>query len=239
MSDRELESFLLRLSRLRLPGTTNPYDRSREGLRRRENLRHYLAHFRPPNACDILLVAEACGYRGGRVTGVPLTSEAVVREDIHFRRSFPRLAASYEDCREPGALHAEATASIVWRVFAELGADATDPRMPPCCWNIVPVHPYDPAKGPWSNRPPTRAEIALGREYCRELIALLRPRRIVAVGKCAVRGLTDAGIDHLGVRHPSQGGARLFRRQLIEIAEAYPCAAQVDTRMTAVRVSCD
>ena len=234
MPDPDLDRFLARLARLRLPNTTNPYDRTREGRRRLGNLRQYLAHFRSqdsspsrfgrggeeragvgPNTCDVLLIAEAYGYRGGRVTGVPLSSEAVIEGDAAFRRWFPTLVDTYEPCREGGAKKTEATASIVWRLFASL-----DLAAPPCCWNIVPVHPFDPERGQWSNRTPTRAEIDAGSVYCRDLIDLLKPRQVVAVGKCAARGLSIAGIDHLTIRHPSQGGATLFRTQLTQILQS-------------------
>lgn len=206
-TDRQLDKFLTQLSRLKLPNTTNPFDHTREGRRRIGNLRGYLQHFRPPHSCDILLVAEAYGYRGGRVTGVPLSSESVIAEHPHFRKCFPTLADNYQPCRERGALSTEATASIVWKLFDEM-----DVR--PCCWNIVPVHPYDPARGQWSNRPPTKGEIDAGVPFAVKIIELLHPTKVIAVGKCAARGLTQAGIDHAVVRHPSQGGANIFRVQM-------------------------
>jgi uracil-DNA glycosylase len=215
--DRDLDRFIGRLSGLRLPNTTNPYDRTREGRRRLSNLRCYLSHFRPPHQCGVLLVAEAYGYRGGRVTGVPLTSESIIESHPHFTRCFPVLSTSYEPCHEPGAQRTETTASIVWRLFADLGLDP-----PPCCWNIVPVHPYAKDGGPWSNRPPTASEIAIGSAFTHDLVRLLKPDHVIAVGRCADRGLTRAGIDHAIVRHPSQGGATQFRTQLALILGPSP-----------------
>jgi hypothetical protein len=48
-------------------------------------------------------------------------------------------------------------------------------------------------------------------------LRLLQPKLIVAVGRCADRGLTSAGVEHVSVRHPSQGGANAFREQLSSI----------------------
>ena len=62
----------------------------------------------------VLLVAEAPGYRGARVSGIPLTSERQVT----------------------GSGPAEATATIVHRVLRELGAG--DEVL---LWNVVPTHP--------------------------------------------------------------------------------------------------
>jgi uracil-DNA glycosylase len=124
---------------------------------------------------SVLLVAEAPGYRGTRVSGVPLTSERQLT----------------------GAGAAEATATIVHRVLAELGADGDV-----LLWNVVPTHPGDER----SNRPPTRAEVAAGRPFARELA---RGRRVVAVGRVA-----QAALGAPYVRHPSHGGAVEFAAAL-------------------------
>jgi hypothetical protein len=95
---------------------------------------------------------------------------------------------------------AEATATIVHRVLAELGA--TEDVL---LWNVVPTHPGTVA----SNRPPTREEIAAGRRFVEPL---LDGRRAIAVGRLAQRVL---GAPY--VRHPSHGGAAAFRSALVEL----------------------
>jgi uracil-DNA glycosylase len=78
---------------------------------RRERLR---AHLAARVDAPILLVGEAPGYRGARVSGIPFTSERQLT----------------------GAGAAEATATIVQRTLVELGVEAQV-----LCWNVVPTHP--------------------------------------------------------------------------------------------------
>jgi uracil-DNA glycosylase len=78
-----------------------------------------------------LLVGEAAGYRGARVSGIPFTSEHQVSGDGP----------------------AEATATIVHRTLAEL--ELEDDVL---LWNVVPTHPHRPGV-PSSNRRPTVGEV--------------------------------------------------------------------------------
>jgi hypothetical protein len=154
-----------RLSRARIGGTFNQYAAS-EACRTR--LARHLEH---RAAARIVVVGEAAGYRGARVSGIAFTSE---RQLI-------------------GTGPAEATATIVHRVLAELGVE--DDIL---LWNVVPTHPGTPT----SNRRPTVREIADARPFLHEIV---RGRRPVAVGRVAADVL-----DAPYVRHPSHGGARAF-----------------------------
>jgi uracil-DNA glycosylase len=141
---------------------------------RRERLCAYLESHR---YASILLVGEAAGYRGARVSGIPFTSERQLT----------------------GTGPAEATATIVHRVLAELALEKHV-----VLWNAVPTHPGTES----SNRPPTRAEIDAARRFVAELA---RGRRVLPVGRLAERAL---GVR--GVRHPSHGGSSAFRAGLIQ-----------------------
>jgi hypothetical protein len=96
-----------------------------------------------------------------------------------------------------GSGPAEATATIVHRVLAELGVE-DDVLL----WNVVPTHPGSES----SNRRPTRAEIEAASPFLDELT---RGRTAVAVGRLAA-----AALDAPYVRHPSHGGAAAFEAGL-------------------------
>jgi uracil-DNA glycosylase family 4 len=97
-----------RLARARIGATHNQYADSE--LRRSRLREHLAAHA----DAGFVLVGEAAGYRGARVSGIPFTSERQVS----------------------GSGPAEATATIVHRVLAVLGIE--DEVL---LWNVVPTHP--------------------------------------------------------------------------------------------------
>jgi hypothetical protein len=164
--------FIERLAAAEIGATYNFYRDGPRAVLLRRRLERYLDE--RTRAC-FLLVAEAPGYRGTRVSGIPLTSERQLT----------------------GEGPAEATATIVHRVLSELGvADEV------LLWNTVPTHPGDAA----ANRRPTRAEIAAGMTFARELAGR---RRLVAVGRVAHEAFGGTY-----VRHPSHGGAAAFRSGL-------------------------
>jgi uracil-DNA glycosylase family 4 len=169
-----VDDLVAALAEARIGATHNQYA---DCAVRRERLRAYLVSRR---RARVLLVGEAAGYRGARVSGIPFTSERQLT----------------------GSGPAEATATVVHRVLAELGAD-DDVLL----WNVVPTHPGTES----SNRPPTREEIAAARPF---LVQLARGRRVIAVGRIAEREL---GAPY--VRHPSRGGARAFRAGLAAALE--------------------
>ncbi|HEX7082928.1 MAG TPA: uracil-DNA glycosylase [Gaiellaceae bacterium] len=162
-----------RLAAAEIGGTTNFYRDGERAALCRARLADYLERRRD---APLLLVGEAPGYRGARVSGIPFTSERQLT----------------------GTGPAEATATIVHRVLAELGL--TEHVL---LWNVVPTHPGTST----SNRAPTAAEVAGGLPFARELA---HGRRIVAIGRVAARAL-----DAPYVRHPSRGGLAEFRAGLL------------------------
>ncbi len=139
--DAQVESwprrFVERLAVTTIGTTFNQYTTS--GLRRLRLAAYLESRARAP----LLLVGEAAGYRGARVSGLPFTSERQLT----------------------GSGLAEATATVVQRVLATLGlADEV------LLWNVVPTHPHRPGE-PASNRRPTRREVDAARPFLEVLAA--------------------------------------------------------------------
>jgi uracil-DNA glycosylase len=170
---------------------------SRPNRLRRHNLLLYLermAELQP----ELLMVGEAVGYRGGRLTGIPFASEAILLDDAGFFGP----GRGYRASGEAGFPRNEATATILWQTVAAL-------QPPPLLWNAFPFHPHLPGR-PLSNRAPTPAERELGRPFLAELLALFPVQRVVAIGKTAAAGLAEMGVSCHAVRHPSHGGKSAF-----------------------------
>jgi uracil-DNA glycosylase family 4 len=100
--------LVARLAAARIGATYNQYTRS---ATLRARLRGYLEERAD---AGIILVGEAAGYRGARVSGIPFTSERQLT----------------------GSGPAEASATIVQRVLGEL--ELEDEVL---LWNVVPTHP--------------------------------------------------------------------------------------------------
>jgi uracil-DNA glycosylase len=100
--------FVERLAAARIGTTFNQYAGSRRLCDR------LAAYLDAKAGASLLLVAEAPGYRGARVSGIPLTSERQLT----------------------GAGPTEATATIVHATLAALGIEEDV-----LLWNVVPTHP--------------------------------------------------------------------------------------------------
>lgn len=189
--------------------TTNPWSpRRTHGEARRLNLALFLQESYD-KSCPYLLIGEAPGFHGCRVTGIPFTDERTIKENAYFRRHFPRVAEKFSECPEIGATVKEPSAKAIWGAF-----ERVSPEKPPCLWNIFPFHPFDPDKGVWSNRTPTEEEARSGVNWIERFIRILKPKKIVAVGRIAAHHLNAAGIHANRVRHPANGGIPEFLRDL-------------------------
>lgn len=167
---------------------------------RRENLRLYLEHMaalRP----DILLVGEAPGYRGCRLTGVPFTSEFIMLNGSRSSGLFGQ-SKGYRKASESTRIYREQSATIVWETLGRL------PKVP-LLWNAFPFHPYK-MDNQQSNRIPNSRELETGKRFLEELVGLFDIGKIAAVGNTAEATLAAMGIACCKIRHPANGGKREF-----------------------------
>ena len=131
--------FIERLAAAEIGATYNFYRVGARAALLRSRLERYLDE---RAAARVLVVAEAPGYRGTRVSGIPLTSERQLT----------------------GEGPAEATATVAHRVLAELGLE-DDVLL----WNAVPTHPGEvhanrrPTRGEIAAGVPFARELAAGR----------------------------------------------------------------------------
>jgi hypothetical protein len=150
---------------------------------------------------DALWIGRDLGYRGGRRTGLALT------DDVHLAVHALRWNVSIERATT-GSLVAERTAAVIWSMLALVPAAVF-------LWNVFPFHPHEPGD-PFSNRSHRPDERAVGEQLLAQLIKMLRPRRLVAIGNDAAKAAHRLGgeTEIIQVRHPSYGGQRDFVNQV-------------------------
>lgn len=203
----DADSFVKELRNLAFENTFNPYSERCEVFdihdaprRRRALLKKMLVA-----ACavevDSVWIGRDLGYRGGRRTGLALT------DDIHLNHHAARWGVEVERLTKGRAVP-ERTAATIWCILEQITS-------PIFLWNVFPLHPYD-AGVPFSNRAHNSRERSAGEGLLVELVELLRPKRIVAIGNDAEQAAIRfrGQCDVFKVRHPSYGGQNIFVKQI-------------------------
>ncbi|WP_461172520.1 uracil-DNA glycosylase [Arthrobacter sp. Z1-9] len=194
-----------------VPGRNTFFDhRVPDNALRRRNLELYLDEMldRSPK---VLLLGEAPGFRGMRITGVPFTNRGMFMSSTNAFGLFGQ-GKGYALPPEAAEVAAEPTATVMWEVLAELD-------VLPLLWSAFPWHPHVPGN-PLSNRTPTPAEAAMGTPFWQALVDVFGIHTVVAVGNVAHRSLQRNGLDVPKVRHPAHGGRSGFKRGLEQLLEA-------------------
>jgi uracil-DNA glycosylase len=161
MAQTDACGFVAALAAARIGATFNQYAASPHLC---ERLAQYLDEYAE---APILIVGEAPGYRGARVSGIPFTSERQLT----------------------GGGPAEATATIVRTTLAELGLEANV-----LCWNVVPTHPGTPTANRRPTRAEIEAGLPFARVLARgrRVLAVGRLAQ-VALGAPYVRHPSHGG----------------------------------------------
>jgi hypothetical protein len=201
--------FAAALAEMQLPSVFNPYgdccpvhDRQDAARLRKGNLVRFL-EAAIDSRVSTIWIARDLGYRGGRRTGIPLTDE------IHLGCAGRLLGGVTLNRATRGPIVAERTAAIVWSVLSQIGEPAV-------LWNVFPFHPHE-AEDPFSNRCHTRKEREATWPLLIALIAMIKPKRIVAIGRDAGMALADVAVPVQLVRHPSYGGQSEFVAGILNI----------------------
>ena len=153
---------------------------------------------------DSVWIGRDLGYRGGRRTGIAFTDDVHIHEYAR-RWGIPvRRSTSGDPCRER-------TAKVIWSMLSRIA-------LPVFLWNVFPLHPHEPGM-PLSNRSHNKLERKAGERLLANVIDLVGPRRLVAIGKDAARVVSNicAECEVMHVRHPSHGGQPLFVSQMSEL----------------------
>lgn len=148
---------------------------------------------------SMLLIGEAPGYKGCKLTGIPFTSEYQVLHDEFFADGFEVL--------NDEAIDKENSATLIWSVLSQV-------KNKPLMWNIYPFHPVN-ING--NNGTPRSRDIKLGREILELLLQMFNIKEIYCLSYLARNALEHHPLFRGYIRHPSRGGQTECRVCLREI----------------------
>ena len=171
----------------------------------KNNLRAYLEYMVDNYKNGILLVGEAPGHKGCKITGIPFTSGSVIKSKKNkiFRDIGHHIILS--------VIESENTAKIVWNYLE-------GKKTLPLFWNSFPFHPH-PKNNKNKNRPPSKDEVDKGISYLKQLANIFKPQRIAGIGRAGEASVKLAfGLQEDSyIRHPSYGGKSDFIKGMNKI----------------------
>lgn len=174
---------------------------------------------------EYILLAEGLSYQGGKFTGIAMTSERIIlgNHDVvpaeavfnikPHRTSNMGISSSVDRLGM-----AEPTASIVWKALLKN-------KIPPrkvVLWNIFPWHPFK-GRDFLTNRTPNEIELNLGFRYFERLLGLFPNCQVLCLGKKSEATLKQAmpELEVTALRHPANGGAKLFEAGLVDFLRTH------------------
>lgn len=179
------------------------HDKKNAPLIRQRNLQLLLeAHMKLKT--KMIWLFEAPSYLGARRSGAPFVNEGMfteIEQILQTSRKFEK--ATHTDSKTA------ITTRITWRVAKELA-------LKPLIWEALPFHPHN-LDQPLSNRKPSLEEMASYKHFLIQILEIFNPIDILAIGRVAENGLNSLGVKATYVRHPAQGGAKIFRDQIIHL----------------------
>lgn len=206
-----VDSFIDYLSKLETPDSMslNMYHgNSKEAEVRRENLCFYLNEMKRIDP-KYIFIGEAPGRWGCFLTGIPFTDENTMVNNPFFKGECKLISETIP--------HKEASASVIWECLNKIPVDKY-----PLMWNIYPFHPSNIDSNCYlaeerGNRAPSRIECDLGRNVLKRLLSVFNIHHYYAVGCKSRDKLKSECNDIQYIRHPSRGGANIYREQFVKI----------------------
>jgi len=202
--------FVESLGSLHFENAFNPYSNRcaihdlDDAPERRSNTLQAMLEVATKSDIDAIWIGRDLGYRGGRRTGLALT------DDVRIHAHAERWGVSVERPTRGEAV-AERTAAVIWSILSRIEASIF-------LWNVFPLHPHE-SGDPFSNRLHNSHERRVGEEILFQLMLLLKPRRLIAIGSDAAKTASHLADNHqvVQVRHPSYGGRVQFLKQIKEL----------------------
>ncbi|WP_186320370.1 uracil-DNA glycosylase [Paenibacillus sp. Y412MC10] len=158
------------------------------------NLLHYfnMLFWHKP---EHMFIGEAPGKDGCVRTGIPFTSERLIRRG-QFKKHMPHVRFVVEGNQT------ERSATVIWKSIETLAN-------PSLMWNVFPLHPCDEIG---KNRTPRREELEWGKTVLPLVVDLFPGIKVVSVGEKARSACRELGIVTIGhLNHPRR--ADIFRKQ--------------------------
>lgn len=209
MMRNKLKSFIHEVSNQDFKNSFNPYKDTCENFDtqnsckvRKKNLEKYLNYFSKLDSID-LWIGRDLGYKGGRRTGIPFTSENNI-ETLNLK-----LGLDLKVVSKNKIISSEVSANTIWEIFSDLPNNII-------FWNIYPFHPHE-TNNQLSNRKFNREEEIFGLKILYSLITSLKIKRIICIGNDSANSLKKIKIADIpieNVRHPSYGGVTIFKNQM-------------------------
>lgn len=174
---------------------------------RRSNLFNYLGSFK--GQPSVALIGEAPGPWGCRFSGIPFTGERqLIANALPFTGQQSSKDKSLIKLKKT-APYVSNSATLFWSTMLQHHPNFL-------VWNCIPYHPYKDGNI-LSVRTPATREVLHFADILSDILSLLKPEKIVAVGKKAEFSMKHLGILCSYVRHPSQGGAVKFGKGIKKI----------------------
>lgn len=147
---------------------------------------------------DAIWLGRDLGHRGGRRTGLAFT------DDLNIENHLKRWDIIDNPFSRPEITIKEQTATTIWSKLQNI-----DEKI--FLWNIFPFHPHL-IDEPLTNRCHNKRENIIGKEILLQLINILQPKKILAIGNDAFNSVEQLNIriELKKARHPSYGGKKEF-----------------------------